>query len=169
MLDTELETLDGYMRKLASSEELFINTSSGRSVKKLIYNTSVSPFYSCSVEPSLTAGGNIEMIISSFTNKSDDRCYCYRVASSVTAAINRSVEVAQTGGRNRRQTTSDGDTTLPESYQYLLGANEAELEASGSTGTTTAPSPTSSSPATTTAAAAAVITVILLIVLGTVI
>ena len=121
------------------------------------------------MEPSLTAGGNIEMIISSFTNKSDDRCYCYRVASSVTAAINRSVEVAQTGGRNRRQTTSDGDTTLPESYQYLLGASEAELEASGSTGTTTSPSPTSSSPATATATAAAVITVILLIVLATVI
>ena len=120
------------------------------------------------MEPSLTAGGNIEMIISSFTNKSDDRCYCYRVASSVTAAINRSVEAAQTGGRNRRQTTSDGDTTLPESYQYLLGASEAELEASGSTGTTTAPSPTSSSPAAT-ATAAAVITVILLIVLATVI
>ena len=165
MLDTELETLDGYMRKLASSEELFINTSSGRSVKKLMYNTSVSPFYSCSVEPSLTAGGNIEMIISSFTNKSDDRCYCHRVASNVTAAINRSVEVTQTGGINRRQTTSDGDTTLPESYQYLLGASEAELEASGSTGTTTAPT---SSPATATAAAA-VITVILLIMLATVI
>ena len=116
------------------------------------------------MEPSLTASGNIEMIISSFTNKSDDRCYCYRVASSVTAAINRSVEAAQTGGRNRRQTTSDGDTTLPESYQYLLGASEAELEASGSTGGTTAP--TSSA---VTATAAAVITVILLIVLATVI
>ena len=115
------------------------------------------------MEPSLTAGGNIEMIISSFTNKSDDRCYCYRVASSVTAAINRSVEAAQTGGRNRRQTTSDGDTTLPESYQYLLGASEAELEASGSTGGTTAPT---SGAAT---AAAAVTTVILLIVLATVI
>ena len=115
------------------------------------------------MEPSLTAGGNIEMIISSFTNKSDDRCYCHGVASNVTAAINRSVEVTQTGGINRRQTTSDGDTTLPESYQYLLGASEAELEASGSTGGTTAPT---SGAAT---AAAAVTTVILLIVLATVI
>ena len=125
-------------------------------------------FCSCSVEPSLTTAGNIELVIKSRSSSSDDKCFCHRVATNITIAINRSVE-EQSIARKRRQTTTNTDTSLSPSYQYILGASEAELETStggpGTEGTGTTATPTSSG----VTATFAFMTVLLLTVLGIVI
>ena len=76
---------------------------------------------SCSVEPALTSGGNIELVLAALTNGS--QCDCYNVSVNMTAAINRSIETVT---RRRRETTN----SLPTCYQFILLASEAEIEAS---------------------------------------
>ena len=102
------------------------------------------------------------------SNRSDDRCYCHRVATNITVAINRSVE-EQASARKRRQTITNTESSLSPSYQYILGASEAELETgtggTGTGGTGTAATPTSSG----VTATVAFMTVLLLTVLATVI
>lgn len=85
--------------------------------------------YSCSIEPSLTPGGNLELVITSFTNSSSDRCHCYNVTTNMIAAINRSIGTG--GGRSRRETTDT--VSVPPSYQYLLQVSQAEIEAGNTT------------------------------------
>ncbi|XP_019848788.1 PREDICTED: uncharacterized protein LOC109580248 [Amphimedon queenslandica] len=149
LLDPDLETLDGYVRQIVS-DELFLNVTAGR----------------CSVESSLTTAGNIELAISSLSNRSNDRCYCHHVATNITIAINRSVEEQS---RKRRQATTNTDTSLSPSYQYILGASEAQLETStggpGTESTGTTATPTSSG----VTATFAFMTVLLLTVLAIVI
>ena len=166
-MDPDLETLDGFIRQIVS-DELFLNVTAERLVHfKLIFSCCLF-FCRCSVESSLTTAGNIELAISSMSSSSDDKCFCHRVATNITIAINRSVE-EQSIARKRRQTTTNTDTSLSPSYQYILGASEAELETStggpGTEGTGTTATPTSSG----VTATFAFMTVLLLTVLGIVI
>ena len=78
--------------------------------------------YSCSVEPVLTSGGNIELVLAALTNGS--LCDCYNASANMTAAINRSI--GTTNNRRRRETT---EVSLPTSYQFVLLASEAEIDA----------------------------------------
>ena len=87
--------------------------------------------YSCSIEPSLTPGGNLELVITSFTNSSSDRCHCYNVTINMIAAINRSIGTGGGGRRRRRETTDT--VSVPPSYQYLLQVSQAEIEAGNTT------------------------------------
>ena len=89
--------------------------------------------YSCSVEPSLTPGGNLELVITSFTNSSSDRCHCYNVTTNMIAAINRSIGTGGGGGGGRRRRETTDTVSVPSSYQYLLQVSQAEIEAGNTT------------------------------------
>ncbi|XP_003384196.1 PREDICTED: uncharacterized protein LOC100633842 [Amphimedon queenslandica] len=158
-LDPDLETLDGLMGQLGASEDVFYNLS-GR----------------CSVEPVLTSGGNIELVLAALTNGS--QCDCYNASTNMTAAINRSIG---TTIRSRRETT---EASLPTSYQFILLASEAEIDANinnnnntnntggnNSTSTPTTSTPTTNVPPTSSGVTAtfAFMTVLLLTVLAIVI
>lgn len=81
--------------------------------------------FRCSFEATLTAGGNIEIVVTSLTNSATDRCFCHMYASNITRALNG--------------TTPTSSISLPSSYQYLLGATESDTVTARSTGGTPSP------------------------------